>query len=151
METSVAINTGKVITGGLAAGVVLNIIDYISNGVIFAERMKAEANAFKPGLGDMGAVMSGSTVAKYVVMDFIVGFILAWTYAAMRPRFGPGAKTAVFVGGAYWIFGAIITSNYMAMGMMSSSLWIQYGLVWLVALVLAAITAGMLYKEDSAA
>ncbi len=151
METSVAINTGKVITGGIAAGVVLNIIDYVSNGVVFAERMKAEANAFKPGLGDMTAAMSGSTIAKYVVMDFIVGFLLAWTYAAMRPRFGAGAKTAVFVAGAYWIFGAILTSGYMEMGMMSSGLWLQYALVWLVNLVLATVAAGMLYKEDSAA
>jgi hypothetical protein len=151
METIVAINTGRVVIGGLAAGVVLNIIDFVSNAFIFAERMTAEANAFKPGLGDMQAAASGSTIAKYVVMDFILGLILAWSYAAMRPRFGAGAKTAIYVAIVFWIFGGIMSFSFLQMGMMSTGLWIQYALVWLVNLVLASLAAGMLYKEDAAA
>lgn len=145
-----AINNRKVLIGGFAAGVVLNIIDYLSNGVIFAERMRADANAFKPGLGDMMAQMTGGTIAGYVIMDFVIGGILVWTYAAMRPRFGPGVKTAVYVGLLFWLFGLILTMGYMQMGIMSSGLWWRYAIVWLVNLVLAVVVGAWLYTEDSA-
>lgn len=145
-----AINTQKVVIGGLVAGVVLNVIDFLSNGVIFADRMKAESNAFKAGLGDQMAAMDGGTIAKYVIMDFVMGLLLVWTYAAIRPRFGPGARTAVYVAIVFWIFGAIIASGFMQMGVMSSGLWWQYAMVWLVTLLLATLAGGMVYKEDSA-
>jgi hypothetical protein len=149
-EISVAINTKKVIMAGLAAGVVVNIVDYVSNGVIFADRMRAESNAFKPGLGDMMAQMSGSVIAQYVVMDFVIGFLLAWTYAAIRPRFGAGPKTAVYAAIVFWVFGAIVASGYKMMGSMSSGLWWSYMVVWGVALLLGSLAAGMVYSEDAA-
>ena len=85
-----AINTGKVVVGGLIGGVVLNIIDFVSNGVIFANRMRADANAFKPGLGDGAAVMLPSQIVTYVISDFIIGLLIVFIYAAVRPRLGPG-------------------------------------------------------------
>ena len=38
-----AINTSKVITGGLVAGVVANVIGYIGFGMFLGARMEAEA------------------------------------------------------------------------------------------------------------
>lgn len=144
-----AINNSKVLAGGVAAGVVMNVMDYISNGVVFAERMKAESNAFKPGLGDMMAQMDGKSIAGYVIMDFIIGGLLVWTYAAMRPRFGPGVKTAVYTALAFWIFGSIVAVGYMQMGVMSSGLWLSFGAMYLVTLILASIAGAFVYKEDS--
>ena len=47
-----AINTQKVLLGGIAAGVVMNVIDFVSNTYILGARMKAESDAFKPGMSD---------------------------------------------------------------------------------------------------
>ena len=143
-----AINNSKVLVGGLAAGLAMNVMDYIANGVVFAERMKAESNAFKPGLGDMMAQMDGGAIAGYVIMDFIIGGLLVWTYAAMRPRFGPGMKTAVYVALAYWIFGSIVATGYMQMGVMSRGLWLSFGAMYLVSLIIASTVGAWLYKED---
>ncbi|HEX2722710.1 MAG TPA: hypothetical protein VHM24_07300 [Gemmatimonadaceae bacterium] len=145
-----AINTRKVFIGGFAAGIVLNLIDYLSNVVIFGERMRADANAFKPGLGDTMAAMDPAMLTSYVVMDFVVGFLLVWTYAAVRPRFGPGPTTAVKVGLLFWVFGLILSMGYLQMGMMSSGLFWTYGLVWLVNLMLAVSVGGRIYTEDAA-
>ena len=145
-----AINNSKVLIGGLAAGVVMNLMDYLGNAVIFAERMKAESNAFKPGLGDMMSQMDGKSLAGLVIMDFVIGGLLVWTYAAMRPRFGPGVKTAVYTALVFWIFGSIIASGYMQMGMISSGLWLSFGAFYLVTLLLASVVGAWLYKEDSA-
>ena len=143
-----AINTQKVLIGGLAAGVVMNVIDVVVNMFILGARMKAETDAFKPGLADQ--MMSGSSIAGYIVMDFVLGILLVWTYAAIRPRFGPGMKTATYAAVLFWLLSGIFLSGYMHMGMMSTGLWATFGLVWLVNLLLASWVGGWLYKEESA-
>jgi len=148
---AVNMNRKKVLLGGLAAGVVLNFIDYLSNAVILADRMRADANAFKPGLGDQMAAMSGSQIAGYVFFDVIVGILLVWTYAAIRPRFGPGARTAVYVGLLFFVFGLILTYGYKEAGMMSPSLWYTYSGIWFVNLMLASVVGGRVYSEEPAA
>ena len=83
-----AINTKRVIIAGLAAGLVMNICDYVLNGMVLADRMAAEMNAFKAGMGDAMAQMDTNTMIGYVIMDFVLGMLIAYTYASMRPRFG---------------------------------------------------------------
>lgn len=144
-----AINTSKVIVGGLAAGVAMNILDFISNGVIFADRMVAEMNNFKPGLGDAMHTMDTTTIAGMVILDFIIGLLLAYTYAAMRPRFGAGARTSIITALVYWIFGSIVSVNFLMLGMMSRGLWLGFGLVYLVCLIIASLVAGALYSENT--
>src|SRR4051812_21420396 len=88
-----AMNIKKVVIGGLVAGVVLNVVDFISNYAL-AARMNAEADAFKPGLS--AQMSTSSSMVSYIIMDFAMGIALVWTYAAIRPRFGPGPRTAMF-------------------------------------------------------
>jgi hypothetical protein len=97
------------------------------------------------------SAMGGSDIAKYVIMDLVLGILLVWTYAAIRPRFGPGAKTALYVGIVFWIFGLITTYGYLHIGMMTTGTWISYGLLWLVNLILGTIAGAMVYSEDAAA
>jgi FtsH-binding integral membrane protein len=148
---AVNIDRQKLVLGGLAAGVVLNIIDFLSNGVIFSARMQADANAFKAGLGDQMAAMGGGQIAVYVFFDFVIGFLLVWTYAAIRPRFGPGPRTAVYAGLVFFVVGLITTYGYKEMGVMSSGLWWSYTALWFINLVLAAVVGAAVYKEDGAA
>lgn len=143
------INQTRVLLGGLAAGVVLNLIDFLSNAVIFAERMRADANAFKPGLGDQAASMGGGEIATYVFFDFIIGFLLVWTYAAIRPRFGPGVRTALYAALPFFVFGIILTFGYKEMGIMSGGLWWSYMLLWFVNLVLSSLVGAFVYREST--
>jgi hypothetical protein len=98
-----AINTKKVVLGGLAAGFVMNVIDFVFNMYVVGARMKAETDAFKPGLADQ--MNTTSVMVSYIIMDFALGILLVWTYAAIRPRFGPGAKTAVYAAILFWLLG----------------------------------------------
>jgi FtsH-binding integral membrane protein len=145
---AVNMNRKKVFLGGLAAGLVLNIIDFISNTVILGDRMRADANAFKPGLGDQMAAMTGGQIAVYVFFDFIVGILLVWTYAAIRPRFGPGVRTAMYVALVFFVFGLILTFGYKQAGMMSPALWYGYCGIWLVNLFIASSVGAWLYSEE---
>ena len=143
-----AINTSKVITGGIVAGIVVNIFDYLIYGVILADKMKAEANAFQAGLGDSMMTMSSGAMAAHVIMDLIVGMLLIWTYAAFRTRFGPGPKTAVYVALVFFAFGMITTSGYLEMGMMTTNTWLTYAVLWLICLIVATIAGAAVYKEE---
>jgi hypothetical protein len=144
-----AINTKKVLIGGIAAGVVMNVIDFISNTYVLGARMKAESDAFKPGMSDQ--MMTGSAIAGYIVTDFVLGILLVWTYAAIRPRFGPGIKTAFYAAILFWLLVSISVSGYMHMGMMSAGLWWSFAFIGLVNFLLAAWVGARLYSEEVAA
>jgi hypothetical protein len=148
---AVNINRQKVLVGGLAAGLVLNVIDFLANGVLLADRMQVDANAFKPGLGDQLAAMSGGRIATYVFFDFIIGLLLVWTYAAIRPRFGPGPRTAAYVALVFFVFGMILSYGYKEVGMMSAGLWWTFTMIWLVNLLLAAVVGARIYSEEEPA
>src|SRR5688572_17716239 len=98
------INWGRVVLGGLLAGLVLNVIDYLVYGVWLA----ADLNAAMQALGK--SAMTMSTIVWFIVFDFLFGIFLVWFYAAIRPRFGPGPRTAALAGVAIWVlYGALHT------------------------------------------
>jgi hypothetical protein len=141
-------NTKKVVVGGVIAGIVLVVIDFILNGVIFADRMKAEMDAFKPGLSS--AMEGSSAMTVFIICDLVMGLVLVWTYAAIRPRFGPGPKTAVTAALMIWIVGGVLMSNYLMIGMMSMGSWWMYAIAWLVNLVIATMIGARFYTEEGA-
>lgn len=144
-----AINTKKVLIGGIAAGVVMNVIDYVTNMFILGARMKAESDVFKPGLADQ--MMQGTAMISYIVMDLILGIALVWTYAAIRPRFGPGMKTAAYAAVLFWILAGVFFSGYMHNGMMSTGLWGAFAFFGLVNFLASAWVGARLYTEGAAA
>lgn len=141
-----ALNTGKVVAGGLAAGVVLNLIDYVTYTMVLVDKVKAEANAFHPGMAD--SMMSGNAITIYVITDFVLGLLMVWTYAAIRPRYGPGPRTALLVAFLFWILIAFCNAHTMMMGMVSANLWWTEMFIFFVNFVIASWVGAMIYKES---
>ena len=141
-----AINTSKVLVGGIAAGIVLNVIDFITYTYVIADKVTAQANAFKPGLGAM--MMSGDAIKIYVILDLVMGILLIWTYAAIRPRFGPGPSTAAAAAVLFWLIVCLTGVNNLMIGMMTAGLWWTVAIISLVNFLVAAWVGAMLYKED---
>ena len=81
----------------------------------------------------------------------LLGILLVWTYAAMRPRFGPGMRTATYVAVLFWILAGIFLSGYLHMGMMSSGLWWTFAFIGLVNFWVSAWVGARLYSEDATA
>ena len=136
------INSGGVVVGGLVAGLVINISEYILNEPVLGAEMAAAMAAHNmPPIG-------GSAVALFLAYGFALGLALVWLYAAIRPRFGPGPKTAVVTGVAVWFLAYVTSMVFLGpMGVMSAQL-IAIALIWgLVELVLAALVGAWLYSE----
>jgi len=141
-----AINTGRVVAGGVAAGVVLNAVGFVGFNMMLGPRFNAEMDAVVPGLSTKMA--TGAVVGTTVVSQFIIGLLVAWLYAAMRPRFGPGMKTAMYAAFPVWLCGALFYLDNMQSGMMSMTSYIYASLLMLVGLGAAAWLAGMMYTEE---
>jgi len=137
-----SVNTGRVVLGGLVAGLVLNIGEFLLNDFVLGTQMKswfAAHNFPEP---------SGSFVAIAVSMTFLLGIVIVLTYALIRPRLGPGVRTAIVAGlilwfAAYFYVGII---NGVLFGLTVNTIGIS--LVWgLVQYALAAIAGAWVYKE----
>ena len=138
-----SINTGKVVVGAIAAGVVINIVESIMNLFVLSgtmEELLASMNL--PAMG-------GAAIGGYIVLAFVLGFLTVWTYAAIRPRYGPGPGTALRAGLAVWaafyMLGAF--SNHL-MGMGTLHLYLITMAYTLPMMLAAAYVGGMFYKEE---
>lgn len=137
-----SINTRGVILGGVVAGFVINVSEYILNEPVLGAQFAAAMTAHNlPPIG-------GGAIAWFLIYGFALGILLMWLYAAIRPRFGPGPRTAAIAGAVVW-FLAYVTSalNFGAIGLLPTGL-LAIGLVWgLVELIVAALVGGRLYSE----
>jgi hypothetical protein len=137
------INWGRVVLGGLLAGVVLNIVDWLFYGVV----MKQDLDAAMQALGKQPGAMD-NLVPLFVALDFVSGIGLLWVYAAIRPRFGAGAKTAVIAGVAVWFFiGLLHAIGEAPMGMFPQKVYTVGTLVALVQYAVAGAVGAYVYKE----
>jgi hypothetical protein len=126
----------------LLAGLVFNIGESILNAVVLAESMKAVTAAHN--LNEVGP----AAIGVFVVLGFILGIVMTWLYAAVRPRLGPGPKTAILVGVVVWFMVYLISMVGMTVMGLASAQMAALALVWgLVEIVLAALAGGWAYKE----
>src|ERR1700694_2143479 len=103
------INVGRVILGGLLAGLVVNISETILNVFVVASAM--ETTLRERTLPPLGM----SPIIGFVAFGFLLGIATVWLYAAIRPRFGPGVATAAIAGVAVWFFAYLYSGVGMAL------------------------------------
>lgn len=138
------INVGRLILGGIVAGIVTDLIDYPIDGVWLAKLW-----------GDQMAALgrpefSTNQILWFYTFGIILGIAAIWIYAAIRPRFGPGMKTAIYAGFAAWVLSTLVPNFAL--------LWVTrffnghlVGYTTLGALleiVVGTLAGAALYKED---
>ncbi len=139
------LNASRVVVGGLAAGLVMNIIDAVTNGFLLGERWKVQTEALNPGL----ITKAESGTWGWVIVDFILGIIIVWLYAAIRPRFGPGPRTALTAALVVWLTAHVAYASYAFMGYYSWSLIGGSSVGGLVAAVAGGYIGARLYTESA--
>ena len=141
-------NLGRVVAGGLVAGVVANAIDFITNTYVLG----ADIAAWAPTRNlDPAAMNSGPVAATWIVVDFIFGVLLVATYAAMRPRLGAGPKTAVLAGLALWFAATLVLFGFTQMGVFSMALFVKGSIAALINTLAASVAGAAVYKEEGTA
>jgi hypothetical protein len=136
------INIGRVVLGGLLAGVVINLGETVLNLVVVAQEMEDSLRARNlPPVG-------GGAIAGFVILAFLLGIATVWLYAAIRPRFGAGVGTAAGAGAVVWFFAYLYGGVALAlMGLYSAKLVTITTLWGLAEIILASIAGAWLYHE----
>ncbi len=135
------INVGRVILGGLLAGLVINVFEAVLNTLVWAKQ--GDAMLAKLGLTPPGP----QQIAWFIVFSFVFGIVLVFTYAAIRPRFGASVKTALIAGGTLWLAGLPQAISQSILGIMPPDLATMGAVAALIEIEVAAIAGAWLYKE----
>lgn len=136
------INIGRVILGGFVAGMVINIGEFILNEPILGSQWTAAMASLNR------EPVTGASIAWFIAMGFVLGVALTWLYAAIRPRFGVGHKTAILAGIAVWFLAYVWGfGSTWVMGLLPLKL-VGITLAWgLIEVCLASIAGAWLYAE----
>ncbi len=137
-----SMNVGRVVAGGLLAGLIINISEFVLNQPILGEKWKEAMEAMnlqEPGTAAIGL---------FIVTGFVLGLLTVWMYAAMRPRLGSGPKSALIAGLIVWLlYYGLVNVSIGLMGVFSFDL-IGIVLGWsIVEMSLAAVIGCAIYKE----
>ncbi len=143
-----SMNRQKVFVGGLVAGIVLIVLDYISGMFIFAPYAAGHAGAMSAAV--VATMNSKRAIVGGIVTDLILGWSIAWLYAAIRSRMGAGAKTALCAGFFVWLIFALAMGSYFLYRLVSPGFMCIAAITMLVEVLIASYVAGMMYSEAGA-
>lgn len=133
----------RVILGGLIAGLILLLVQMVFHWIILGANWW-----FFRALTEPLARAAG--IVRYTGLHFIIGLTAVWLYAAARPRYGPGPKTAVRIGLAYWVIGdAVPTLSFYPLlaSEIRGPMWLTAGVVDLLGVTLATLCGAWFYSE----
>ena len=138
------INLGRVVLGGLLAGLIINIGEYLCN-IIFLGKLWTDAMAAlnRSGFG-------AESAALYIILFFALGIFSVWIYAAIRPRFGAGPMTAICAGLVVWFLATFCSSvGSLPLNLFPGKL-LFYSALWeLFEFPIATLIGAWIYKEQA--
>ncbi|HET9951619.1 MAG TPA: hypothetical protein VFS09_07490 [Candidatus Eisenbacteria bacterium] len=135
-------NGVRIALGGLAAGLLLLASGIaLGHGVLGPEYIRAFAS-------HRAHPVSAATVVENTAIRLAYGFLVAFLYAALRPRCGAGPRTAVVAALFVWV--AAFLPRYLELnefGILTG--WrLGVSIPWgLAELLVASLLAGWIYRE----
>ena len=135
------INWGRVFLCGLLTGVVWGVLATIAVTLVGGDFLAAvpAGQPFPP--------TSAGLLAFFIITNLVLGISTMWLYAAIRPRYGPGAKTAAVAGFALWFIGSWADAVWAALGVVPPGVLVAPVAASLPAIIVAAVVGAWLYKE----
>lgn len=140
------INLGRVILGGIVAGIIIDAFENVLNGWLLASQWTSVMASINRAPVGMNAII------VFNIIGLVLGIAAVWTYAAMRPRFGEGAGTAFIAALLIWVVGYLLSDVGPALaGIYPISLTATMIAVGLVEIVIATEAGAWLYREGEGA
>ena len=142
-----SINKTRVVLGGLLAGLVMNVGEAVLHGGILAADSAQLFARYQ--LVDQASPVA---LVSLILTTFLLGIAAVWLYAAIRPRYGAGARTALVAGLSVWVMAHVWAGVYIGMGFMGlvTPKLAFVPVVWgLIEAPLATLVGAWAYREDS--
>jgi hypothetical protein len=138
-------NWNRVFLGGIAAGFVVNAGEMVAAVVLRDEYLAA-----MQALGHSAQVPAGTFILGLII-TWGMAIFAVWLYAAIRPRFGPGPRTAAIAGFATWLIEGSSNLRYLTLGLFPPGLVAIAGAFALAEFILATLVGAWLYREKAPA
>ena len=140
------INWTRVFLGGLVWTVVFNVL-WIAALVLYLD---PEVTATWKALGlQTSRLQTPGFAVLWLALTSVGGVVAIWLYAAIRPRYGPGPKTAVGAGLALWLIGNLLPMIFLGVAGLFSTRFVAMDVATnLVMIVAATFVGAWLYKEE---
>ena len=140
------INWHRVALGGLVWVAVNGVLGAAAYGLYL---MQVARDAFeRAGLRVVSHMTSPTFLAFVLALSFVSGVIAIWLYAAIRPRYGPGPRTAAIAAIAAWTLAQCLPLLYLSQLVgLSTRLVLVNGVTTLIVGLTATMAGASLYKE----
>jgi hypothetical protein len=129
----------RVVVCGLLAGVVWIVLGTIATALLGREFAALPGNR-------LGAPTAGFLLLQ-IGLDLVEGISILWLYAAIRPRYGAGAKTALMAAFAWWFIVTLGDATWCSFGFLPPRTVIPLMIGTLPALILATLAGARFYRE----
>lgn len=137
------INWIRVLIGGLVAGLIIDVVEWLLQGVVLGSEWRRVMQELGRPLQE-----SAGSIVFYVVLGLMYGVLAIWLYAAIRPRYGAGPKTALYAGLGVWLLGYLLpTLTWFPMSLFPGRLVTIAVLVGLGEVLIATEAGAWLYRE----
>lgn len=136
------INYAGVMKGGIVAGLIMVVSEFVLNEPVAGAQMTAElaARNLPP--------VEASAIAVFTVVTLLMGIFTVWLYAAIRPRLGPGPKTAICAGLIVWALAYLYSAITFGVLGINSMGTVVLVIVWTaIEMIVASAVGGYLYTE----
>lgn len=130
------------LTGGLWFSLVLLIMAFVGTDFVMAVVAAAQRN---PTPSPLSRWLLNPAV--FLALNLVIGLWMMWLYAAIRPRYGPGPKTAAVAGFSLWFIGAVTDALFGLSGMIPPTTLLAPVAASLPAIVLATLVGARYYQE----
>jgi hypothetical protein len=138
------ISGGKVIAGGILAGIVLGAFDFVTNNFLLAGEWQQVAQRHAIDL----TLMSGTgALTSMLVVDLLLGLVLVLTYASIRPRFGAGPATGAIASLIVFLPAALMLASFGGW-LLPWDLFFRQVVVLFVAMLAAGSAGAWVYAEE---
>jgi hypothetical protein len=136
------IDLGRVIIGGVVAGIIIDIFEFALNGWFLAGQWTSVMASLNR------APIGTSAIVAFNIVGLFTGIAAVWTYAAIRPRFGIGPGTAFIAALLTWITAYLLADAAPAiMGIFPLKIAGAMIAVGLIEVVIATMVGAYLYRE----
>jgi len=133
------INWWRVFGCGLLAGIVWIILGSLVTSLLGREFAALPNNHLR--------APTPSFLVVNVVLDLLEGISILWLYAAIRPLYGPGAKTAGTAAFAWWFIVSLGDVTWCSFGFFPPHTVVPLMIGTLPAIILATLAGARFYKD----
>ena len=143
------INYRRVLLGGFVAGLALIAAEFVVELLVLGNIPGLGSEQERVSLLGLSRLAWGpANLVIQLLLPFLGSLLMVWVYAAIRPRFGPGPRTALIVSAAFLFYWMMLLIYFTNIGLFTLKMSIASFVDNLIVIPIAVLVGAWLYREN---